>query len=329
MQSSRPLQFHIICDPAAADHLDTRFALFSRPAYDVNVTYYPITAEFAKARAERADVGDNYSLLTKVFMHELIDVEKSIYIDSDMIFVVDPLLLWDTFATFTSTTLVAFPTLGPRSHPGEVCSCVMLMHFARMRAAPLMPSSLLPTRTSVADGPFARGADDGIFDPHGAGIMDTDQGIYHILWAYRKDLFAHLSLRWDVSHCRRGYHMSLGRFGDADGEGMTEGEQIARQGEDGGAGEGLLIPGILHFNCQGDAYGNAWTYAENHNVNSFGPMVTVAQRYKWIWLNRGDGSARVRTTRKGPAEITWFDEREAASLRLRESVGEAAVDAVA
>jgi len=53
-----------------------------------------------------------------------------------------------------------------------------------------------------------------------------------------------------------------------------------------------LFPGVMHFNCQGGK--SVWENAENMEANtSWGPMVQTLVTYKWVWLNRGDGSAKV------------------------------------
>ena len=109
IQTSRPLHFHLICSPENIRFLQEKFALFDRPMYDVEVTYYQVDVGMVRARSQRAGVsnagiggagsghvgGDGgWSLLSKVFIHELlVDVERVIFMDSDMIFVVDPLEL--------------------------------------------------------------------------------------------------------------------------------------------------------------------------------------------------------------------------------------------
>jgi phage terminase large subunit GpA-like protein len=71
-----------------------------------------------------------------------------------------------------------------------------------------------------------------------------------------------------------------------------------------------------------------WEYALNHESSTWAPFVTSAVQYKcvhcsalrhpsctkemhhrWIWLNRGDGSATV--TVKTVASTRWLDEQMA------------------
>lgn len=65
----------------------------------------------------------------KTFLHEVLyDVEKVIYYDTDMLFLVDPYLLWREFDRFDARNeevLFSFPTLGPKSTSDVVCTCIM------------------------------------------------------------------------------------------------------------------------------------------------------------------------------------------------------------
>jgi hypothetical protein len=176
---------------------------------------------------------------------------------------VDPLQLWNTFDRLDSTILVSFPALGDNADAARICTCVMLLNLKGLREAPFMPSKLLPLteQTSLFSQAFSRVKIDGVlfpednskrvpFDPYNPWF--ADQGIYHVVWTYHKDLFRHLSLRWDITHCRNGYGLTLGSFGSddrgqPDGDSVTETEQMKRQHEVERAGDGFLSPGILHL----------------------------------------------------------------------------------
>lgn len=185
---------------------------------------------------------------------------------------VDPLQLWDNFEKFTDQTLVSFPTLGEDADAARICTCVMLLNLKGMRDAPFMPSSLLPEteQSSLAAYAFGRAKVDGVDDveDHKKRIpwnpydpLFADQGIYHVIWTYRKELFTPLSLRWDITQCRGGYGLTLGAYGaDAsgrpDGEDVTEDEQANRQFWHEASGESFLSPGILHLYVQDVCCGN-------------------------------------------------------------------------
>ncbi|KIY66731.1 glycosyltransferase family 8 protein [Cylindrobasidium torrendii FP15055 ss-10] len=323
MYSSRPLHFHLIVTEDNIDYLERKFALFDSPAYDVKVTYYPITTDMVRQRGERAGVGSNWPLLSKVFIHELlIGVKRVIFMDTDMIFVVDPVLLWNNFDDFNNDTLVSFPTLGPNSHAGEVCSCIMLMDLERMRApeAPFMPSTLFPAEVSDASpatSAFAKGISQGIhhFDPpHAIVPFDplnpffADQGIYYMVWLTHPHLFIPLSQRWDVNFCRRHWGLKLGVWGDDLDEDISPAYLIRSQKTLAGSRDQdrVVSPGIIHYNCQPGAGDDVWLYEQNHSGGShFGAMVTTALRYKWAWLNRGTGTIQTSTMER----VRWWDER--------------------
>jgi len=95
--------------------------------------YYPLSEASIAARAARAGVGSKHAAgaggLVKAFLHEVLyDVEKVIYFDTDMLFLVDPYLLWrefDRFSARNEEVLFSFPTLGPKSTSDVVCTCIM------------------------------------------------------------------------------------------------------------------------------------------------------------------------------------------------------------
>ncbi|KAG8748645.1 hypothetical protein FRC10_000036 [Ceratobasidium sp. 414] len=344
MHTSRPLAFHLICSDEAIPIIKKKLQLFSRPAYPLDVSFYPVSLDAIQARAGRAGVGTKYSAgwggLVKVFMHELLpSVERAIFIDTDMLFVLDPVLLWNTFSTLKRNQMVAFPTLGPKSDSSRICTCVMLLNLATMRDVkrPFMSSTLVPgwSRSAISSNAFNLTlSGDGMiesadrskrvkFDP-----MDPlygDQGLYHVIWTHFPELFAHLSLRWDVTHCRQGYGLQLGKWHEPGGEEVSETDQVKAQFYMEEAPEKFeqLLPGILHFNCQNRPI--VWDFEENYVENTWASMITMITRYKWIWLNRGDGSAAIKV--QVMKDIRFEDERIAEEERrsrmaLEEGVGD-------
>jgi hypothetical protein len=276
MHASRPVNLHLICSDDAIPVLEKHFQVIKRPYYPVRVRYYKITREMVEVRSRRAGLGMNFNVLSKLFIQEILrDVEKAIFIDTDMIFVgevidasnfshgvylysVDPVQLWDTFSTFSSEAAVSFPTLGRDSHAGRICTCVMLLNLARMRASNQiwMPSSLLPNMYSPAKPAFKKASVDGVVDVitptqkipwNPLDPFFADQGVYHVIWTYQPKLFQHLSLRWDITHCREDYGLKLGLVGDEIEMDISEKEHIKQQIYSDDAGEDLVVPGILHL----------------------------------------------------------------------------------
>lgn len=182
--------------------------------------------------------------------------------------------------------------MGPLSHAGKICSCVMLMDLARMRETHFMPSSLLPNRRALASVAFERGLSEGLPSPVNKGETELfdplkpwfgDQGIYHVVWHFLPERFSDLSQRWDVNFCRQQWGLTLGHWGEDSEEDMTEAELVRSQIRlEGTSQEGKMIsPGILHYNCQPGAGNDVWLYDQNHTGGShFGPMITTALRYK-------------------------------------------------
>ncbi|KDQ61218.1 glycosyltransferase family 8 protein [Jaapia argillacea MUCL 33604] len=313
MHASRPTDFHIVCSPDAMPVLQEKLDLFSRPAYDIRVKFYPLSEEMVKARADRAGVGSKHAAgvggLVKVFLHDLLyDVDKVIFFDTDMLFLVDPYLLWREFDEMKHDEMVSFPTLGPQSGTEAVCTCVMLLNLQLMRSVKFMPSTLLPPSTDAF--PTTSGAtwvNQGV-DPLNPDF--GDQGLYWAIWKQFPERYKHLSLSWDMTHCRFSYGLSL-----ADGnDNMPESEQISHQEDTRFAPERFpqLFPAIVHFNCQ-PLYSIVWDEPLNSNRPRWGPFVTIARQYKWVWLNRGNGNAKVtKEVVERARGKWWWDEIEGA-----------------
>lgn len=53
MYTSRPLEFHIICDDSAQAYLEKRLALLTHPLHSVLVRFYRLSREQMNGRIER------------------------------------------------------------------------------------------------------------------------------------------------------------------------------------------------------------------------------------------------------------------------------------
>lgn len=297
MHISRPAEFHIICSPDAIPVIQTKMNLFSRPAYSVSVKYYPISEDSIRDRAHRAGVASKhdagYGGLVKTFLHEVLhDVKRVIYLDTDMLFLVDPYLLWRDFELYWNQSrdfMVAFPTLGERSTCDVVCTCIMLLDLEQMRKRFFMPSTNFPagTKTLGNNETWARAE----IDPENPEF--GDQGLYFAIWKrYGRRMFRDLSVSWDMTHCRFSYGLSLVDGDDSMGETDQVSNQIfTREGKVYDRWH-QLYPALLHFNCQPNN-DVVWEDPLNSGRPRWGPFVTIAKQYKWIWFNRGDGTAKV------------------------------------
>ena len=146
----------------------------------------------------------------KLFIHEILpeSVHRSIFVDTDAFFITDPALLWDRFGDFAAGTALAMP-----SHPNQdsaewhnanrICSCIMLLDLARLRALRLMDSAAYRAAGAPALAPAAFRA---VFGAPGGdgkyrGVKLGDQGYWWAIVSQNPGLFEHLSYDWEVSSC--------------------------------------------------------------------------------------------------------------------------------
>jgi hypothetical protein len=166
------------------------------------------------------------------------------------------------FDEFAPDMLAAMPAWVENSHAGSVCSCTILLNMTLWRdpAAPLLPSTLIPStqHSAISAEPFAAATRDGVlglktpadftyvvkWDPHAP--MIEDQGVMHVLWTYLRPRFLRLRQDWDVSNCARWYGAdpTLGRD-DGDSETDTMHGQVVRP--EMLDIDGLIVPGIVHM----------------------------------------------------------------------------------
>ncbi|EJD36903.1 hypothetical protein AURDEDRAFT_174070 [Auricularia subglabra TFB-10046 SS5] len=306
MQSSRPIEVHIICSNDSAPVIQQRLALVTRPRHDVRAVFYPVTPEAILARAARAGIGSKHHAgvggLAKMLIHELIPAERALYVDTDAMFATDPVLLWRAFTRLAAASpgmLVALTHAGPLSGGGDVCTCLMGLHLARMRAAPLLPSPFFsPEANAQAIGnvdAWTSANINPLEPPWG------DQGLFWAMWKKDATAFGRLSRSWDLTTCK--YHYGLTLSGPQNQTEVHPQHLGPDQSEEETEG---MFPGIIHFNCQG----NEDSVFDSPHLRArpeWGPLVTYVAQYKWVWLNQGDGDARVviRTA----VDIRFEDER--------------------
>ena len=245
MYTSRPLQFHIICDEAAQTYLETRFLLLTHPLHSVSVRFYRLSFQSMADRVSReGSLGTGHSAgtctpppacfspehaakifldldgLMKLFMHEVLpdEVEKAIYVDTDAFFLTDPALLWEEFSHWDSEVSISMPhhpdQITPEWHnASRICSCIMLLHFGRLRALRMMDSSIYREDRSglfpPALSPPAFEALLGTPGPDGQyGAALGDQTYWWAVVSNRKELFRPLSYDWEVTSCLLDMYMT-------------------------------------------------------------------------------------------------------------------------
>ncbi|GJE97040.1 glycosyltransferase family 8 protein [Phanerochaete sordida] len=303
MYASGPTHIHIICDEAAHSYLEKRLALVTRPRHDILVRFYRPSYEAMAERVEREGaISTIHSAgivgLMKLFIHEILPptVKKSIFVDTDAFFISDPRLLWEQFRTWGPDTAISMPShpdmsSAPWRDANKICSCVMLLDLARLRALRLMDSSAYRAAGGPAAlSPPAFAALFGAPDPATGKYRDAWLGDQSYWWAVvkaRPDLYAHLSYDWEVSSCL--VDMYITGLGDAD---MPEDEQARvqtdRVKDTPHAGQ-AVVPRLLHFNCLPvDNYyeWDGWNDPKEGLNKRWGAALRYHTGYKWTWLNQ-------------------------------------------
>lgn len=147
----------------------------------------------------------------KLFIHEILpeSVERTIFIDTDALFITDPALLWDRFGDFAPQTALAMPSHPDHSsvewhNANRICSCIMLLDLARLRALRLMDSSAY--RDAAASPALAPAAFRALFGAPGEDgkyrdVKLGDQGYWWAIVSQNPVLFEHLSYDWEMSSC--------------------------------------------------------------------------------------------------------------------------------
>ncbi|OCH95218.1 hypothetical protein OBBRIDRAFT_720832 [Obba rivulosa] len=356
MYSSRPVEFHIICDHDAETYLRGRLALVERPAHPLLVRFYRLTWEQMTARIARegaitTDHSAGIPGLMKLFIHEILppSVARAIFVDTDALFISDAAALWDVFGTLSPAAALAVPTHPDQSAPewhdaNRICSCIMLLDLARLRAVRLMDSELY-RRAAPPPGPGSDADDEpdltdpaalaaaylpsappprralaprafrAMFGPpagatgHYAGVKLGDQGYWWALVDHYRALAAHLPYDWEVSSCLMDMYLT-GLGADAAREAAEAGRMVHTEGtpHDGEA----VVPRMLHFNClDGPARffeWDGWADPENSLTKRWWPAVQYHVGFKWLWLNRRRDMPAGNVTIETVEDVKFADE---------------------
>lgn len=173
----------------------------------------------------------------KLFIHEIVPVERGIYIDTDAFFISDPTLLWSEFKGLKAPTAVVMSSHPDQNspewhHASRICSCVMLLELEKLRSLRLMDSSIYQAdssrRFAAALAPDAFRAMYGLPGGDGHGRFDNvrlgDQGYWWAIISHRPDIFEPLSYDFEITSCLLNtYGIGLGD------DGVGETEELLRQ----------------------------------------------------------------------------------------------------
>ncbi|KAH8813636.1 hypothetical protein DL96DRAFT_1535839 [Flagelloscypha sp. PMI_526] len=302
MYITGPVELHILCDEEAKKAIEPGFSLVHSPTYEVKVRYYMPTWDDMVSRIEReGSIASAHAAgtpgLMKLFLQEIIPVKKAIYVDTDALFISDPRHLWQEFKTFKSTTAISMTSHSDGGNPewqnaDRICSCVMLLDFAKLRDMRLMDSNLYHQVGSglKATSPPAFKAKFGAPDPSDGKYHDVrlgDQGYWWAIVDYFPDLWEPLSFDYEVSTCLMEMYET--RLGEVE---IDEQQEIYEQGHVVHTPQfGKVIrPKLLHFNCLDGAEHwyewKSWSDPDNKLGRRWGAAVLYHVGFKWIWLNR-------------------------------------------
>ncbi|TCD67648.1 hypothetical protein EIP91_012158 [Steccherinum ochraceum] len=308
MYTSAPVNFHIICDDAAQNYLEGRFAL--------RVWQARIKREGAIATDHSAGVPG----LMKLFIHEILPttVKKAIFLDTDAMFISDPVLLWNQFDDFGPEAALSMPThfdqIAPQWHnANRICSCVMLLDLEKLRKLRLMDSvyyredptgvpALAPAAFRALYGPPGESG-------HYEDVKLGDQGYWWAIVDHRRELLQHLHFDYEVSSCLvRMYGTSLGDDG-ADEERAKSGQWLLDNTEH---EDDVILPKVLHFNCLDGTprffEWEGWSDPDNYLTQNWGPAVFYHVGVKWLWLNQGPKDVTT-VTMETVRDVVFADEQ--------------------
>ncbi|CAA7270160.1 unnamed protein product [Cyclocybe aegerita] len=327
LYGTRPTDIHIICDHTAEQFLRKRVALVQRPSHHVRIWFYKPSWQSMLDRVEReGSIKTDHSAglpgLMKLFIHEILPptVKRSIFVDTDALFIADPALLWDVFDTLRPATAIVMASHPDQDspewhHASRICSCVMLLDLEKLRSLRLMDSRIYHELDDFpALSPEAFRAKYGLPGGHGHGRYDNvrlgDQGYWWAIVDHRPDIFEPLSYDYEITSCLLDTYLTgLGN------ELISEEEELRFQIHTKGTPqEGkVILPKLLHFNC---LHGtpiymewSGWSDPSNSLTARWGAAVSYHVGFKWIWLNKGRPSDPDKTIELFTvSEVVFADE---------------------
>lgn len=120
------------------------------------------------------------------------DRDRAVLVDTDMIFMQDPMNLWELFNTGSQDWIYQMPVAHMWS-PVHICSCIVLFKLDKIREQRVYPKLMkyvLPTHK-------------GWYDPNSKLYKPNcgDQGVYWLLMKHYPKLFQRLPVHWARGRC--------------------------------------------------------------------------------------------------------------------------------
>jgi hypothetical protein len=146
----------------------------------------------------------------KLFLHELLpaSISRAIFVDTDALFLHDPAALWRMLREMPKDAAVMLPLHPDQRAPewhdaNKICSCVLLLDLAALRARTLMDSAHYRAagRAALSPPAFAHMFGAPVDGKGYEGVKLGDQGYWWALVHGVPGLAAPLDYAWEVSSC--------------------------------------------------------------------------------------------------------------------------------
>jgi hypothetical protein len=252
LHCSTPVELNIVTEDESKQYLIEKvLSELKVLKKSLTVNFVILNLEWVKELARRTQIKIRHHSgewgIAKLYLpHVLPSVRRTIFIDTDMIFLTDPILLWNQFRTFSSNTILMWhKPSGPTTN--HICSCIMLWDFEKSRQSK-WESEIAPAAFKNFLKPF----------PDGTYNSQLGGGDQDFLWAldrFRPDMFGYFGLEWNIQNCRNFFGVNP--------------KSLQRDNSN-------LFPGAIHFNCMKNSYSDfkGWEW-----------VVDYMTWYRWDWLS--------------------------------------------
>jgi len=223
MTISSPVNFIFLTDASGGRRIHTLFRHLAytkrRVSVDIHVLDERLVDKWAaKVRMSVWSHSSGRWGTAKLMIPWIIrDRERAIIVDTDMIFMQDPMNLWELFHQGSQRWIYQMP-IAQMTSPIYICSCIVLLKLRKIREHQVYPN-LMRFALRQASTWYDRELD--LYKPN-----TGDQGLMFMLIKYYPQLFKRLPVHWARGHC--------GKYQDA----------LKIQSK--------LPVGILHRNCAGN-----------------------------------------------------------------------------
>lgn len=197
------------------------------------------------------------------------DLNKAIILDTDMVFLEDPISLWNYFHAPNAAYMVYSMPVFNISEPARMCSCVVLVNCANARRLAVYPEIMKKSLQLQPNKKWFK-KDKNHWRP-----QFGDQGLYWSMMLAYPNLFRNLPRKWDIDRC----HHYLDALKNAS----------------------KLPVSILHRNCDFFSKKN-----EDDDNEKASPFFDFYANYRWSWFNTSSTSGfpvRIKIIKKKKIEV--------------------------